>query len=133
MDTEQILLIVALVVLALLVVGLLAWAARKKKKEQQRREDAERAQRLRAEADQRANVIPEARLEAEQAELEAEQVRLEAERQQLEADRARARADEAKTGLAHEEAAYEDRVREADRVDPRDRPDHPEQGGTHRA
>jgi FtsZ-interacting cell division protein ZipA len=99
--------IVAIVVVVIVValVALMAWRA------QHRRQMTARAHALRHEAVSRAPQIDENRQEAREAEVRAEAARLEAERAQREAEAA-------KTTLAQEEAAHEDKLREADRLDP---------------
>lgn len=117
MNETTVLVIVAVVVLVLLLVGLLAWSSQKRKGKK-REEAAQRAQELRAEADRDAAVIPESRLQAQEADLEAERARIEAEKASLQAEEAQAQARQAQTDAAHQEASYEEKVREADRIDP---------------
>lgn len=118
MDTEQ---VIWLVVAVVAVLALLALAAaltsRKRKRDQEHRRL--RATELRSEADEHAQVLPE-------AELAAREQRLEAERLRVEAERAHERATEAETGYLQQEAQREDRLREAARIDPDG------DGGTHR-
>ncbi len=120
--------IVVAVVVALLVLGLLAALMSKKKTEQRKAHAAE----LRQDAQSRAPELDEADVRAREAEVEAERARLEAER-------AQARATEAEQARAAEQAGYEDRIREADRLDPavdtgvvRLRARHPLPGGQRR-
>lgn len=56
--------------------------------------------------------------EREESQLQAREADLEAERARLEAERARDRAAEAQRNALHDDAIVEDRVREADRLDP---------------
>lgn len=99
--------IVVAIVVALLVLGLLAALMSKKKTEQRKAHATE----LRQDAQSRAPELDEADVRAREAEVEAERARLEAERAQT-------RATEAEQARAAEQAGYEDRIREADRVDP---------------
>lgn len=92
----------------IVVVLLLAWAVWRS---QQRKERAARAESLRSEARSHASDIGPNRQEAREAEVRADAARLEAERAQRDADAA-------KTALAQQEAVHEDRLREADRLDP---------------
>jgi FtsZ-interacting cell division protein ZipA len=97
--------ILAVVVVVVVLVALMAWRA------QHRRKMAARAQELRSEARAHAPEVGQTRQEAREAEVRAEAARLEAERAQRDADAA-------KTALAQQEAVHEDRLREADRLDP---------------
>jgi FtsZ-interacting cell division protein ZipA len=98
--------IVVAVVIVVVVLALLAlWRA------QHRRTLAARAQTLREEARSHAPEVGQNRLEAHEAQVRADAAHLEAER-------ARRDAEAAKTALAQQEAADEDRIREADRLDP---------------
>jgi FtsZ-interacting cell division protein ZipA len=76
-----------------------------------RKERAAKAEELRSEARTHATELGSTRAEAKEAEVRAEAARLQAERAQHDADAA-------KTALAQEEATHEDRLREADRLDP---------------
>ncbi|HET9420028.1 MAG TPA: hypothetical protein VFO49_02745 [Nocardioides sp.] len=99
--------IVVAVVVLLLIIGLLVALMGKKKTAQHRAQAVE----LRQDAQSRAPDLDEADVRAREAEVEAERAR-------LEAQRAEARAAEAEQARAAEQAAYEDRIREADRLDP---------------
>lgn len=107
MDTETIIWIVVAVVVALVVLALLGWAFGKKRKLDHR----ERASELRSDVQARSGGIVESDRDARAAQADAERARLEAER-------ADARAREARVARDQERAELEDRVREADRVDP---------------
>jgi len=89
------------------LIAILGYVLNKKKMEQNRA----RAEGLRSEAGSTATVIPEAQVRAREAEARAERARLDA--QKAEEDAARANQ-----SLSAEQARYEDRVREADRLDP---------------
>lgn len=110
MDTDQVIWIVVavVVVLAIAALALMLMRRAQHKKNVHR---AERASELRTEADQRAQVLPDAQLRAQEERVQAERLRLEAER-------AQARAQEAETGYLQEAATHEDRLREADQIDP---------------
>jgi len=97
--------IVAVVIVVVLLIALAAWRAAQRKKH------AARAEELRSEARSHSAELGSTRQEAQEADVRAQAARLEAERTQREADAA-------KTALAQEEAAREDRIREADRLDP---------------
>jgi FtsZ-interacting cell division protein ZipA len=99
--------IVVAVVVVLLIVGLLVALMGKKRNEQRKVQAAE----LRQDAQSRTPDLDEADVRAREAEVEAERARLEAER-------AATRAAEAEQARAAEQAGYEDRIREADRLDP---------------
>ncbi|HET6562638.1 MAG TPA: hypothetical protein VFG72_12245 [Marmoricola sp.] len=107
MDTSDIVWIVVAVLVLLALAALIAAMMRKKKAAQGR----DQAQHLRTEAAAQAGGLQESRIQAQEAELRAERARLEAEKEQ-------ARAEEVKQGHLAEEARVEDRVREADRLDP---------------
>lgn len=107
MDTSTIIWIIVVVVLVLLVVGLLAWVADKKRKERARLH----AEELRGEASARTGTVQDSQLRAQEAEAEAE-------RKRIEAQRADAAAAQARQGAQVEQATHEDKIREADRVDP---------------
>lgn len=118
MDTEEIVwLVVAVVVVAALAALALAMLRRKHARDTEHRR--QRATELRTEADEHARSLPD-------AELVAREERLKAERLRVEAERANERAREAETGYLQESALREDRLREADRIDP------DAGGGTHR-
>lgn len=108
MTTEQIIWTVVIVVAVLALIGFIVAAMRKKSQHTKETRAAE----LRQEAQQRAAVIPDAQVRAKESEAAAERARLEAER-------AEERAVAARTEAAQHEAAVEDQVRAADRVDPR--------------
>lgn len=110
MDTDTIIWIVvaAIVLLALLA---LAAAAMKKKKAQKAHEHRARAQELRTEAAGHVENVGQAKVGAKEAEARAERARLEAERADQEAAAA-------KQALAAEKEEYEQRLRDADRLDP---------------
>jgi hypothetical protein len=107
METETVVWIVVAVVVALLILGLLAALMSKKKTEHRKAEAAE----LRRDAHARTPDLDEADVRARAAQVEADQAR-------LDAQRAEARATEAEQTRAAEQAGYEDRIREADRLDP---------------
>jgi FtsZ-interacting cell division protein ZipA len=107
MDGKTIALIVVVVLLALVVVGLLARAAGKKRTEQHRGQ----ANVLRSEAAAHASTVQDSQLRAQEAEADAE-------RKRVQAERAAAEAARAKQGAQVEQAGHEDRIREADRIDP---------------
>lgn len=116
--------IVAVIVVVVLLALAMWWRSR------HRAQLSARADELRVEARSHSSEIGANRDEAREAKLRAEHARLEAERAQR-------KADEASTALAQEEAAHEDKLREADRLDPA--VDHraddydPTLGGSHRA
>jgi FtsZ-interacting cell division protein ZipA len=99
--------IVVAVVVVLLILGLLVALMGKRRTEQRKGQAAE----LRQDARSRTPDLDEADVRAREAEVEAERAR-------LEAQRAETRATEAEQARAAEQAGYEDRIREADRVDP---------------
>lgn len=107
METSTIIWIIVVIVV-IVVVALIIAALMRKKRTEQRRHQAEQ---IRREAVTHAPAIQDSELRAREAELEADRARLEAER-------AQARADEAARARAMDQAHYEDRVREADRLDP---------------
>ncbi len=128
MDTDTLIWIIVAIVVALLVIGALAAVLNKQKA--QRRQAA--ATELRHDAVARTPAVEEADVRAREAQVEADRARYEAER-------AQARAQEAEQARSMEEAGVEDRLREADRLDPGVdtasgdyRPQPPAQG-THRA
>lgn len=119
MDTEEVVWIIVAVVVVVALVALLAGLlSRKRKRDEEHRRL--RAAELRSEADQHGRSLPD-------AEIEAREKRLEAERLRVEAERAQERAAEAETGYLQQAAQREDRLREAERIDP-DGND----GGSHR-
>ncbi|MGZ4453990.1 MAG: hypothetical protein ACXVWW_10630 [Nocardioides sp.] len=97
--------ILAVVIVVVLLLALAVWRSAERKKR------SARAEALREEARTRAPEIGSTRTEAREAEVRADAARLEAERAQREAEAAQ-------TALAQQEAAHEDRLREADRLDP---------------
>lgn len=97
--------IVAVVVVIVVIAALVAWRAQHHKKL------AARADSLRAEARAHANDLGAHRHTAQEAAVRADEARAKAERAQREADNAR-------QALAQEEATHEDKLREADRLDP---------------
>ena len=110
MTDEQLIWLIVAIVAVLAILGLLAWMA-KHRKAQQLEQDRIRAQEIRSEAATKTTAVQDSSLQAREAELQAERARLDAET-------AERRAAEAQQGAAVEEAQYEDRLREADRVDP---------------
>lgn len=136
MDTDTVIWIVVAIVVALVVLGLVAALMGKRRK----RQHEARAAELRQDAAARTPAVEEADVRAKEAQVEADRARYEAER-------AEARAQEAQQARVVEEAEVEDRLREADRLDPRvdtssgdyrPQPPHapqaqPPQGGAHRA
>ena len=97
--------IVAVVVLV--AIGLVVALLRKRDTERKARE----AQELRSEAAVQSSATADAEREAARIDAEAQLARAESER-------AEARATEARQGVAQSEAVVEDKVREADRLDP---------------
>lgn len=128
METETLVWIIVAVVVALLILGVLAAMMNKKKKERHQA----RATELRHDAATRTPAVEEADVRAREAQVEADRARYEAER-------AQARAQEAEQARSMEEAGMEDRLREADRLDPGvdtsagDYRPQPPAEGTHRA
>ena len=110
MDAKGIIWIVAAVVVVLVLVALAATLMRRRREKDvvQRREHATE---LRTNVDQHAHELEDARLRAEEERLKAERLRLQAER-------AHERAHDAETGYLQQAAQHEDRLREADRIDP---------------
>lgn len=100
--------IVVLIVLAVLLVAGLAWTATQRKKDQVGRV---RADELRSEAAQVAVDHPVQEARAREAAAEAEQAR-------ARADALEARAHQERVGFDQSRAEHEDRLREADHVDP---------------
>ncbi len=95
-------------VLVVLALAALVAALMKRRSTEKRRQEAER---LRAEAHEHESSLRHTEVEAREAEARAARARLEAEQ-------AEARAMEAKQGYQVHEATVEDRLREADRLDP---------------
>jgi competence protein ComGC len=107
MDTSTIIWIVVLAVLLLVVVGLVVALMNKRRNEHNRA----KAELIRTQAVTHTADLTESQRRAEEAEAEA---RI----KQAEAERAEERAARAKQGHLMEEAHHEDRLREADRIDP---------------
>lgn len=107
MDISAILWILVLVVLLIVVVALVAGLMTKRRREHNRA----RAELIRTQAVTHTGDLTESHRRAEEAEAEARIARAEAER-------AEERAAKAKQGHLVEEAHHEDRLREADRIDP---------------
>jgi hypothetical protein len=107
MDTSEIIYLVVAILVLLAIAAAVLMMLRKKRRQQ----DIEHATRLRQEAEHHATDIPQTRAKAKEAEAQAEQARLEAER-------AEQRAMEADQAAAQTQAAHEDRLRTADRLDP---------------
>ena len=101
--------IVVLVVI-LVVLGVVVALLMNKRKTEQRRAHAAQ---LRTEAAGQSDAIAQSEREAAQAEAAAERAR-------AEAARAEQRATEARQGVQMDQAVQEDRIREAQRVDPDD-------------
>ena len=110
METSDVVWIVVAVLVVLALAALVSVAMRKRKEKELDRQRTE-AQQLRTEATTSAREATEARVDAQEAEARAERLRLEAERAQDSAAQAR-------QGYDVEQARIEDRVREADRLDP---------------
>jgi FtsZ-interacting cell division protein ZipA len=106
-STSQIVFIIVLALVIIALIGVAGYVMNKKKTEQNRA----RAEDLRSEASSAATELPEAQVRAREAEARAERARLDA--QKAEDDAA-----QANQALSAEQAQYEDRVREADRLDP---------------
>jgi hypothetical protein len=100
--------IIILIVLAVLLAAALIFTAMKRKKAQVARQ---RAGELRSEAAASATAKQEQEARAREAEAEAERVR-------AQADKLDARAQEERTSYDQTRATQEDRLREADRLDP---------------
>jgi len=97
--------IVAIVVIVVVIAALAVWRS------QHRRKLSARADALRVEAREHTSDLGTHRRDAREAAVRADEARAEAEQAQREADNAR-------TALAQEEASHEDKLREADRLDP---------------
>ena len=100
--------IIILIVLAVLLAAALIWTAMKRKKNEVARQ---RAGELRSEAATSATAKQEQEARAREAEAEAERAR-------AQADKLDARAQEERTSYDQTRAVQEDRLREADRLDP---------------
>ena len=107
-STGTIVLIIVIVLVALALVGLAAWMSAKKKREQHHAQ----AENIRHEAVADAGGVQESEVRAREAEARAEQARLQAQRAEEEAARAH-------QGVSQEQALHEERMREADRLDPK--------------
>ncbi len=108
MSTTAVVLTIMIVVVLVVVIGLVAASMRKKS----RQDNAARAAQLREQADaEAAAVIPGAHAQATAAEAEAARAR-------HEAQQAEERAAVAKQDLTQQQAAHEDQIRAADRLDP---------------
>lgn len=110
MDTEEVIWIVVAVAVVLALVAL-AWMLMRRKHEKDAVEKRQRAAELRSEADHRAQVLPDAELRAKEERVKAEALRLDAERAEV-------RAQEAETRFLQQSAGREDKLREADQIDP---------------
>lgn len=97
--------ILAVVIVVVLLLALAIWRSMRHKAR------SAQAEELRSEARSHSAEIGTSRAEAKEAEVRADAARMEAERAQREAEAAQ-------TALAQEEATHEDRLREADRLDP---------------
>jgi len=106
-STATIVLIIVIVLIVVALIGLAAWMSNKKKMEHRRAE----AERIRQEAAAHEGGLQESQIRAREAEVEAEQARLKAQRAEEEAARAH-------QGVSQERALHEDKLREADRLDP---------------
>ena len=108
MSASTIVWIVVVVIVVIALAAIIAGLGHRRRLESKR----STAQSIREETTtQGAESIARSRVEAQEAEARAARARLEAER-------AEAQATDAKKGAQVEEARYEDRLREADRVDP---------------
>jgi uncharacterized protein HemX len=110
MDTSDIVWLVVAILVVLAVIALLV-AMMRKRKEKKAESDRLHAQQLRREAATHAGGIAQSQVQARESEARAMRARLEAER-------AEAEAAEAQQALDMEQAKREDRLREADRIDP---------------
>lgn len=110
MDTTEIIWIAVAVAVVVALVAL-ARMLLSRKRERAAEGRREHATELRREASKQAHLLHD-------AQLRAEEERLKAERLQLEAERAQEHAQEAQTSYLQEAAQHEDRLREADRIDP---------------
>lgn len=108
MSTGTIVLIIVIALIVVALIGLAAWLSAKKKREQR----AAQAESIRHEARSEASGVRESQVQAREAEAKAEQARLEAQRAEEQAARAH-------QGVSQEQALHEERIREADRLDPR--------------
>jgi FtsZ-interacting cell division protein ZipA len=106
-STGTIVLIIVIAVIVLALIGLAMWMGGKKKREHRHAE----AERIRQEAAAHAGGLQESQVQAREAEARAEQARLQAQRAEEEAARAH-------QGVSQEKALHEDKLREADRLDP---------------
>jgi hypothetical protein len=106
-STGTIVLIIVIVLVVLALIGLFAWMGNRKKKVHR----YEQAESLRKEAVAEAGGVHESHVHAREAEAKAEKARLEAQRAEEEAARAH-------QGVSQEQALHEQKIREADRLDP---------------
>jgi hypothetical protein len=106
-STGTIVLIIVIVLVVLALIGLFAWLGNRKKKVHR----YEQAESLRKEAVAEAGGVHESHVHAREAEAKAEKARLEAQRAEEEAARAH-------QGVSQEQALHEQKIREADRLDP---------------
>ena len=102
---------IVVLVVVLVVLGVVVATMMNKRKKDQRRAHASH---LRTEAAAQSDSIAQSEHEARRAEADAEAARAEAER-------AERRAAEARTGVHMDQAAQEDQIREANRIDPDDK------------
>ena len=107
MSSATIVLIIVIAIIVIGLIGLAVWMSGKKKREHRRAE----AERIRQEAAAHAGGLEESQVQAREAEARAEQARLQAQRAEEEAARAH-------QGVSQEQALHEDKLREADRLDP---------------
>ena len=107
MSATSIIVLVAVVLVLLVLLGLIVGSARRRSLA----DDRARADQLRRHAHEDAADIPDARERVAAAEADAEEARRRAEA-------AEERADEERVALHQQEAAHEDRLRAADRLDP---------------
>ena len=111
MSTSVVILLIVAVIIVIAIIAFVTMNASRRKNEQRLEADRARAQDLRSDATAQGAAVHDSDLEAREAALEADRARLEAEK-------AQARAAEAQQGVQVEEARQEDRLREADRIDP---------------
>jgi len=111
MNTTVLILLIVVAIALIAIIAFVAIRASGRKKQERLEADRARAQELRTDAATQGATVQDSDLQARQAALEADRVRLEAEK-------AKARALEAQQGAQVEQARQEDRLREADRLDP---------------
>lgn len=109
MDTGTVILLVVAVVVVLLIVGLVTMMS-SRRKAAETEHNRTRAEEIRHEATGTTAV--------RDSDLEAREAQIEADRSRLEAEQAEARAAQAQQGVQVEDARREDKLREADRLDP---------------